>query len=78
MFTHTTSDGVHSCNWCGTGAASVYDILLPASDTMSDGGGIVELLGNVGVSAIAFARLTRVPHAFDSGTTFAIDAPPRV
>ena len=25
-----------------------------------------------------FARLTRVPHAFDSGTTFAIDAPPRV
>ncbi len=45
---------------------------------MSDGGGIVELLGNVGVSAIAFARLTRVPHAFDSGTTFAIDAPPRV
>ncbi len=42
---------------------------------MSDGGGIVELRGNVG--AIAFARLTRVPHAFDSGTTFAIDAPPR-
>ncbi len=25
-----------------------------------------------------FARLTRVPHAFDSGTTFAIDVPPRV
>ena len=75
MFTHTTSDGVHSCNLCGTGAASVYDILLQASDTMSDGGGIVELRGNVG--AIAFARLTRVPHAFDSGTTFAIDAPPR-
>ena len=28
---------------------------------MSDGGGIVELRGNVG--AIAFARLTRVPHS---------------
>ncbi len=29
VFTHTTSDGVHSCSLCGTGAASVYDTLLP-------------------------------------------------
>ena len=25
-----------------------------------------------------FARLTRAPHGFDCGTTFAIDVPPRV